>query len=219
MIKLNKILKKLKIHFSKNPYKAKENYITAHPDINWWEKHLNQKIIRETIYLMGDHVADFGCNHGCCSLLMAREGVSVTGIDLNQDALKVAENIKNNQNNEIKNRLNFVCSQFNELTAINDDSFTGAYMLDVFEHIYPADRPKIFKEIKRVMKKGAYLMLVTPYEHAYDDGIQHVDFFDCAKLQYILEEELDLEVITLNRDQRQDDHGEVHDRINALVRF
>ncbi len=219
MKKIKNIFKNLKIKYSDNPYKAKENYITAHSDVSWWEKHLNQTVIRESIGFMGDQVADFGCNHGSCSVLMAREGVQVTGIDLNQSALAEAEKTKAAQPGEIKERLNFICSSFDTLDDVNENFFTGAYMLDVFEHLYPKDRPGIFEELKRVMKKGAHLMIITPFEHAYDDGVQHVDFFDCPKLKSILENELGLEVIELGQDQRKDDRGEVHDRINALVRF
>jgi len=217
-MKLKDIIKKIRVKFSGNPYQDKENYIAAHANVAWWEKHLNQIVIQETIALMGGQVADLGCNHGACSVLMAREGVNVVGVDLNKEALLEAERIKNEQPEEIKKRISFVCSSFSELQNFKDKRFSGAYMLDVFEHIYPEDRIAIFDGLKKIMEKGAYLMILTPYEHAYE-CVEHVDFFDCAKLESILESELGLEVVEIRRDNRKDGRSDVHDRINALVRF
>jgi len=59
-------------------------------------------------------------------------------------------------------------------------------MIDVLEHIYAKDRSNIFKEVKRVLKKKAKLCIVTPLNHAYDDGYQHVAFFNEESLREIL---------------------------------
>ena len=90
-------------------------------------------------------------------------------------------------------------------------------MFDVIEHIYPKDREPMFAEIRRVLRPGARMMVCTPYEHAYDDGLQHVAFFDEASLRAVMEG-LGFRVLSCTRDRRPDRHTpEGHDRLNALI--
>jgi len=119
------------------------------------------------------------------------------------------------ESSEVSARLHFVQSRLDS-PAFSDDGFVGAFMIDVLEHLYPRDRPAIFAEILRVMKPGARLLLVTPYEHAYDDGFYLVDLFDENKLRSVLDG-LGLRVLSIVRDRRRDDHTpEGHDRLTAL---
>lgn len=38
-----------------------------------------------------NRVLDLGCSQGVCDILLAREGLNVTGIDLDQDAIEYAK--------------------------------------------------------------------------------------------------------------------------------
>lgn len=212
----NTLWRKTKVFFSSDKYSAKENYIAANPDLSWWEGHLNAELINEIKGELSGPLADFGCNHGACSILLARQGFTVTGIDLNFQALQEARRLAKIENADVASRLNFVCSRFDAL-PMPDASFGGAIMFDVIEHIYEKDRPALFAEIKRVLRKGARFLVVTPYEHAYDDGVQHVAFFDEASLRQVLEG-LGFRVLSIARDRRPDRHSpEGHDRLNALL--
>lgn len=208
--------RRLGTRLSRDPYRIKEDYITANPDVGWWENHLNHRVIREKSPEITGHIADFGCNHGACTILMARQGMRVLGVDINPEALKLASRLKMEENPEVRSRLEFACTRFSEL-PFADNSLDGGFMIDVLEHIYEEDRPLIFKEIKRVLKKGARLLIVTPFEHAYDDGYQHVAFFNEDSLKTIMSD-LGVSVLDLVRDRRPDAHTPGgHDRINVLV--
>ena len=51
---------------------SKENYITRDPDVKEWEGHLNSVILESYKDLLSGSVADFGCNHGACTIIAAR---------------------------------------------------------------------------------------------------------------------------------------------------
>ena len=209
--------RKIQIALSSDRYATKEDYIAVHPDVAWWAGHLNHVLFQEAaagLVAVGK-VLDLGCNHGANSILLARLGYDVTGVDLNAKAIEVAQASAKLESSEVCSRLHFVQSRLNSL-AFPDNGFEGAFMIDVLEHLYPRDRPAIFAEILRVMKPGARMILVTPYEHAYDGGGYHVDFFDENKLCSVLDG-LGLQVLSITRDRRRDDHTpEGHDRLTAL---
>jgi SAM-dependent methyltransferase len=200
----------LRIALSKDPYRLKENYITAHPDVSWWQKHPNYQAIIETRPLISGYIADFGCNHGANTILMAREGNKAVGIDINHKAIETAKKLSGREKQEIQQRLEFICARFDSL-PLADDLLDGGYMFDVFEHIYEKDRKGIFKEIKRVMKDGAKLLIITPFEKAYYDEIQHVAFYNVSSLKAVLEEN-GLKIIEIKK--IKDPNG---DKISALV--
>jgi len=215
----NKIIlffKKLKLAFSYDPYLIKEGYITYHPYISWWENHLNHTLIQELQPIISGLIADFGCNHGACSILMARQGNRVIGLDINTEALKIANTLKNKETIEVQRKIDFGNSRLRNI-PLADKSLDGAFMIDVLEHIYAKDRSNIFKEVKRVLKKKAKLFIVTPLNHAYDDGYQHVAFFNEESLREILCND-GFTIIKIEIDRRMDLHTpNGHNRINALV--
>jgi len=191
----------------------KENYVTVMPSPNAWRWHLNADVIRETTKLMGRDIADFGCNHGACTILMAEYGKKVVGFDLNEDALKVARETLKEHPSDVRKNLSFKQSFFHNLDS-EDNAFDGGYMIDVFEHLFPEDRKVIFDEIKRVMRENSRIVIVTPYEDSCDHHT-HVDHFDEEKFRRVLEG-LGLHIINVARDQRTDMKNEKHNRLNAL---
>lgn len=194
-------------------YSDKENYVTDSPYPNVWRWHLNADLINETTVVTGNSIADFGCNHGACTILMAEYGKKVVGFDLNEKALSVARKTLSEYPEALRKNVQFKQSFFTKLD-IADDEFDGGYMLDVFEHLFPDTRKAIFAEISRVMRENAKLVIVTPYGNASDHHT-HVDYFDEDKLRSVLED-LGLHVENLARDQRTDLKGDGNNRINAL---
>jgi len=214
-------LKRLTIALSLDKVRSKENYITANPNPEWWTKHLNAIVLkeaRENGWLVSGRIGDFGCNHGACTILAARLGWHVTGIDMNRDAISLAKEMKFKEQKEISSRLEFICSRFDHL-PLEDACLDGGYIFDVIEHIYPKDRRAIFSELHRVLKPGARLLITTPFDHAYDDGLQHVAFFVESTLSDMLTEG-GWQVNWIVRDRRPDFHTpHGHDRLNALVEW
>lgn len=210
------LLKKFRLAFANDPYLIKESYLTPHPYVSWWENHLNYTLFQELQPTISGLIVDFGCNHGACSILMARQGNRVIGVDINAKALEVANTLKSKEGAEVQRRINFVCTRLTNL-PIADESLDGGFMIDVLEHIYAKDRSTIFNEIRRVLKKKAKLFIVTPLGHAYDDGYQHVAFFNEESLRAILCD-LGVTILKIEIDRRKDLHtSQGHNRINALV--
>lgn len=44
------------------------------------------------------------------------------------------------------------------------NSFDVVSLFDVIEHVPPSTEPKVFSEISKVLKKGGYLIISTPYD-------------------------------------------------------
>lgn len=209
-------------HFmGKYKYHLKENYITANADISWWEKHINNMVLEQYQTILSGVVADFGCNHGACTILAARNPriKQIVGFDLNSNAIDAAHQLleKSNEPPEIIEKIRYEATHFNKIEWPSN-YFDAAYMFHVLEHIFPKDRGKIFSEIVRVMKHNSGLLITVPFENAYDDGFQHVAFFNEDSLKNTMEK-VGFKVVECYRDQRIDEHTpEGHDCLNILCK-
>ena len=210
--KLKKDIKN-SIDSGNNPYKVKENYIAKHLDIHWWSDHMNHTIYEETYHIMGDRIADFGCNHGLNTILLSKRAsyANVIGIDRSKAAIDMAIN---NSKKYQTNNVNFILHELDNIESIEDNSFTGGYMTDVIEHIYPNDREKIFGEIRRTLKNGSHLMIVTPYDKHQWGDIHHVDYFDEIKIKNILLEYKWFDIMYIQHDMRYNLRGKKQNRLN-----
>lgn len=206
------------IKFASNKYKIKESYITAHPEIEWWSGHINSIVLDQYKNRLTGHVADFGCNHGACSIIAANSGwiERITGIDINHKAIKKAKALllKSNIDMNVKNKVEFIQADFKKL-PFGANYFDNAYCFHVLEHIYSEDLKYVIDEFQRVLKNGAHFVVTVPYDKAYDDGIQHVSFFKESSLRKLLSNQ-GFNVIECYRDQRADKYTAQNDCINAL---
>ncbi len=202
-------------------YSLKEDYVSRNVNLAWWEKHISYTVLKQYAPQLRGVVADFGCNHGTGTILAARNQnvETIIGFDLNAKAIRTAEKLLRDcgEPEEVKRKVHFVKSMLDHI-EVPDDYFDGAIMFHVLEHIYPANRPAVFKELQRVLKPGAFFLIVLPYEHAYDDGIQHVAFFNVETLTDLLQQS-GFEVVECYRDTRGDAYRpEGHDCLNAVCR-
>jgi 2-polyprenyl-6-hydroxyphenyl methylase/3-demethylubiquinone-9 3-methyltransferase len=96
----------------------------------------------------GASVLDVGCGGGFLSNELARNGYQVTGIDLSQESLKVAQ--KYDETNSVK----YLVADAYQL-PFADQSFDVITAMDFLEHV---DRPDLaIKEFSRVLKhKGLF---------------------------------------------------------------
>lgn len=166
-------------------YTTKENYITSNPEPEYWRRHTNGKILEFHKDVIQGSVLDFGCNHGACSfLLLENEKVkNVLGLDLNCQSLVVA--------NETKSKyfpdepIEFLCK--NILDFKPQLRFDTIISFHTLEHIYPEDMDTTLKRLFDSLNYDGYFVVSLPYEHAYDDGVQHVSFFNETSLKEVFE--------------------------------
>jgi len=160
---------------------SKENYITRDPNIKEWESHLNSMILLQYSDILTGDVVDFGCNHGACTIIAARNKniKSMTGIDINPNSIEIAKKLVSSCEEEtsVKQKLNYFVENLISLENISDNQFDSAFSFHTLEHIYPEDLDLVLYEWKRVIKKEGHIVVSVPYLYAYNDTC-HVNFFD-----------------------------------------
>ncbi len=112
----------------------------------------------------GDHesILDFGCGTGTLTLMIKKSapGCSVSGLDIDPKMLAIAE---------MKAERNGVDVRFvrydGSILPFSDESFDKVVTSLVIHHLSTKEKPGIFRELHRVLKKGGEL-------HILDFGIQ-----------------------------------------------
>lgn len=99
----------------------------------------------------GMHLLDVGCGiGGPARYFAAQEGCQVTGIDLTEDFVNVANSLTKLVNLDGR-------ASFRRVSALQTpfaaESFDGAYMIHVGMNL--ADKEGVFREVGRVLKRGA----------------------------------------------------------------
>jgi ubiquinone/menaquinone biosynthesis C-methylase UbiE len=98
----------------------------------------------------GIHLLDVGCGIGGPARFFATHGCQVTGIDLTDEFVRVAESLTRLVKLDQK-------AKFRQASALQlpfaDHTFDGAYTIHVCMNI--ADKSGVFREVKRVLKPGA----------------------------------------------------------------
>lgn len=166
-------------------YNEKENYISVHPNVEVWKAHANYHIMSFYSPFISGVVADFGANHGACTLLLLenKNVTAIYGYDMNYEALKVGYSMANELNPTIP--VTFIATSLLEL-PVEDSKFDVVQSFHTLEHIYPTDADKFLKEAYRTLKPGGLFLISIPYDHAYPD-VAHVAFYTVETLCKLFE--------------------------------
>lgn len=105
-------------------------------------------------------VLDVGCGRGEMILYAAKNKANAYGIDYSKSAIQLANMVKNKQEKEIKNRMNFNLMDAKKL-KFGNSSFDLVILTDVVEHLYDNELDVVFSEIYRVLKKDGILVVHT----------------------------------------------------------
>ena len=113
---------------------------------------VSYRVDRISKYLTG-HWLDFGCADGGYDEEMLARGLdAVTGVDVEESRIADAKrrNLPNAQYTKFDGRM----------LPFGDDTFDGTFMNEVFEHV--ADERQTLAEIRRVLKPGGFVVLISP---------------------------------------------------------
>jgi len=100
-------------------------------------------------------VLDVGCGEGFYAIYLASKGFDVTGIDISENAIKLAKENAAKHNIKIK----FMPLDVADLDKIND-KFDFVFEWAILHHIMPEQRQKYTENIKRILNKGGNYLSV-----------------------------------------------------------
>jgi 2-polyprenyl-6-hydroxyphenyl methylase / 3-demethylubiquinone-9 3-methyltransferase len=132
----------------------------------WWDPNsefkplheinpLRLRWIDERAALLGKRVLDVGCGGGILSEAMAARGAEVTGIDLSDKALKVAQL----HLQESGKRVTYLHADAEELAQAQPGSFDVVVCMEVLEHI--PDPARQVCACARLLKPGGHAFFAT----------------------------------------------------------
>ncbi len=119
----------------------------------------------------GMRIVDIGCGRGELLMHCARRGAQVWGLDYAEEALALCrELLASPSNADIRDHIILTRASALEL-PLPAQSVDIVFMLDVVEHLYPAELQQAFLDIRRVLKPGGKLIIHTmPNLWYYDFG-------------------------------------------------
>src|SRR4030042_5466049 len=118
-------------------------------------------IVREFPSVRNARVLDIGCGRGELALWLVKHGANyVDGIDYSENAIKLANKIKNKQNRKIANNINFIKLDATDIDQLNK-KYDLVIMTEVYEHLYKEELDIVFSKIKKLLKENGVLYLHT----------------------------------------------------------
>jgi 2-polyprenyl-6-hydroxyphenyl methylase/3-demethylubiquinone-9 3-methyltransferase len=131
-----------------------------------WASASQQRARRRIDWLVevaeGD-VVDVGCSQGITSILLARRGHTVVGIDVEESRVEYAEADRLAEPPEVRDRLSFRHTD-GERFPLPDASVDTALLGEVIEHL--EDPGAVLREIVRVLRPDGRLVLTTPFGYS-----------------------------------------------------
>jgi 2-polyprenyl-3-methyl-5-hydroxy-6-metoxy-1,4-benzoquinol methylase len=108
-------------------------------------------------------VLDVGCSQGITSILCARRGLRVLGIDNEADRIEYANAERAHKPAEVQGRLEF---RVGDATALDlpDDYFDTVLLGEVLEHL--PDPSAVLREVARVCKPEGQVVITTPFGYS-----------------------------------------------------
>ena len=109
--------------------------------------------------VQGDYVLDVGCSQGITEFLLAREGKTVIGIDIDQSAINYAINALENESDSVRKRISFL--NISIFDYVTDKLFDTIILAEVLEHISTSD--DLLKKISSMLKPEGTLIITVPF--------------------------------------------------------
>jgi len=165
MLGWNKVQKTNDINSITDPW-LKGFFADSHYDWNGitWNRNFTELRSRDiALMALGEvkskKILDVGCGDGTYAYVLSHLGAIVSGQDLNESQIKIANNRIVGIPVELKGE--FICGNAKKL-MFNSSTFDCIFSADFFEHIDKSTKQEVLKEIYRVLKPGGILVIKTP---------------------------------------------------------
>ncbi|WP_310550712.1 class I SAM-dependent methyltransferase [Paenibacillus glufosinatiresistens] len=140
----------------------------------------------------GSRVLDVGCSQGIASILLAREGFSVTGIDLDAASLRFARAERARESKPVRDHVAFQLASILDFTA-GEHRFDTVILGEILEHF--AHPGRLIARASGLLARGGKLIVTVPYGyHPYHDHKQTFYAGSLSRLLYPEFRECALEV-------------------------
>lgn len=142
----------------------------------------------------GRRVLDVGCSQGIASILLARRGYEVWGVDIEPQQIEYAQREASQERAEVRSRLHFVCADARRL-EFADGFFDSVLLGEVLEHL--SDPERLLEETWRVLGAQGRLIVTVPFGlHPYPD---HRQTFFLSNLMGLLGQFVEVETVEIYR--------------------
>lgn len=131
----------------------------------------------------GKHVLEIGCGEGTLSMAIAKVGNDVTGTDVSESIINLAEKAKEKEN---IHTLNFKVMDGRKL-YFPSNTYDCVISKSVFEHFRSKDIYLHLQEVKRLLKAGTgcYFLIVPHKNLGIEEGL-HLKLYTYRELDKIL---------------------------------
>ena len=116
-------------------------------------------VLQQLELFNGAHVLDFGCGTGWLSRVLATLGLDVVGVDVSDNALRLARQFI--ARDPLAERLHVEFRSFDSITLpLEDESVDRIVSFDAFHHVF--DQERTLREMERVLRPGGIIAFHEP---------------------------------------------------------
>lgn len=126
--------------------------------------------------VVGSRVLDVGCSQGITAILLAREGLRVTGVDLEEESIRYARRELAKESGPVRDNVQFLVTDVTEWKGAN--LFDTVILGEILEHF--ANPGTLLRQAFRLLKDDGTLVVTVPY--GYHPFYDHKQTFYAANL-------------------------------------
>lgn len=110
----------------------------------------------------GERLLDLGCGSGWLSMFFAEQGMVVTGIDVSQEQINAANDLRQSCGIDVAS---FHCADFMHWDVKDyKQAFSGVFVSAFLHHLPESELEHILKKIAYVVKPGGHVYLYEPLQ-------------------------------------------------------
>ncbi len=121
---------------------------------------LKERIFQICSRVQGKKILDIGCSQGIISLILAKEGHEVIGVDNEQPSLEYARKDLQNYDQQTIQKVKFLWMDANKLD-FQKEIFDTVILGEILEHLVKPEA--VLSEVQRVLKKEGVTIITVPF--------------------------------------------------------